>query len=75
MRAVSDKEGSGHVMEAGARCKGAIFCPLGQEDARGGRVRGGGIAFLGKGRVAPPPGNLPTVGYNLTALSQDSCSA
>lgn len=36
---------------------------------------GGGVGFLGKGRVAPPPGNLPTVGYNLTALSQDSCSA
>lgn len=39
---------------------------------RGGRGEG---EVQGEGRIAPPPGKLPSVGYNLTALSQDTCRA
>ncbi|GLD47837.1 metastasis-associated protein MTA1-like protein [Lates japonicus] len=35
----------------------------------------GGGRVQGEGRIAAAPGSLPSVGYNLTALSQDTCRA
>lgn len=32
-------------------------------------------AVRSEGSIAPAPGSLPSVGYNLTALSQDTCRA
>lgn len=44
----------------------------GQEDAGPGGVWG---MVQGEGRIASAAGSLPSVGYNLTALSQDTCRA
>ena len=55
----------------------AISGLVGQEDGGPGGECGGWERgeVQGEGRIAPPPGNLPSVGYNLTALSQDTCRA
>lgn len=63
-------------MKAGACCEafqGPSLAPWVKKTLEESGV--GVLGFLSKGRVAPPPGNLPTMGYNLTALSQDTCSA
>lgn len=36
---------------------------------------GGGEGVCGEGWIAAAPGSQPSVGYNLTALSQDTCRA
>lgn len=54
-----------------AGISGALPGLLGQEDREG----AGEAGVWGEGRIAPPPGSLPSVGYNLTALSQDTCRA
>lgn len=56
----------------------AISGRVGQEDGSGGCAGGEGMGaatIQGEGRIAPAPGNLPSVGYNLTALSQHTCRA
>lgn len=47
---------------------GGLWEVWGMGGGREGEVRG-------EGRIAPAPGSLPSVGYNLTALSQDTCRA
>lgn len=58
---VLDKEGVGHVMKAGACCEasqGPSLAPWAKKMLEECGV--GVLGFLCEGRVAPPPGILPT---------------